>query len=48
MLYSLAAMRGIKAAGAAKAQLAKSMTAAQIAEADKRTSEWKPKFENHS
>jgi TPR repeat protein len=48
MLYSLAAMRGIKAAGAAKAQLVKSMTAAQIAEADKRTSEWKPKFENHS
>jgi uncharacterized protein len=48
MLYSLAAMRGIKAAAAAKAQLAKSMTAAQIAEADKRTSDWKPKFENHS
>jgi TPR repeat protein len=45
MLYTLAAQHGVKAAGAAKDSLAKSMTAAQIAEADKKAHDWKPKFE---
>lgn len=45
MLYSLAAQHGVKAAGDAKDRLAKSMTAAQIAEADKKAHDWKPKFE---
>jgi len=47
MLYTLAAKHGIKAAGAAKEQLAKSMTAAQVAEAEKRAGEWKPKLERN-
>jgi TPR repeat protein len=46
MMYSLAAKRGIIAAGAAKEQIAKSMTGAQVAEAEKRAREWKPKPEH--
>jgi uncharacterized protein len=45
-MYTLAATRGIKAAGAAKDQLAKSMSAAQVAEAEKRAQDWKPKPEH--
>jgi uncharacterized protein len=45
MLYTLAAQHGVKAAGDAKDSLAKSMTAEQIAEADKKARDWKPKFE---
>lgn len=48
MMYTLAATRGIKAAGVAKEQLAKSMTAAQVSEAEKRAAEWKPKLEGRS
>ncbi|HZT27894.1 MAG TPA: tetratricopeptide repeat protein [Pseudolabrys sp.] len=46
MLYSLAADRGIKAAAEAKQQLAASMSREQIAEADKRAAEWRPKPEH--
>ena len=45
MLYSLAASFGIKAAGTARDQLAKTMTADQIAQAEKMAKDWKPKFE---
>jgi TPR repeat protein len=45
MLYSLAAQHGVKAAAEAKDGLAKSMTAAQIAEAETKAHDWKPKFE---
>jgi len=45
MLYSLAAAQGIKAAGAAKDRLAKSMTPEQLSEADKRARAWRPKLE---
>ena len=45
MYYSLAAARGLKAAAAAKATLAKSMSTSQIAEAEKRARAWHPKPE---
>ena len=44
-LYSLAAARGVKAAGDAKTQLAKSMTAAQISEAEAQVRGWAAKPE---
>jgi hypothetical protein len=43
MLYSLAAATGTKAAGVAKDQLAKSMSADQLAQAEKMVKDWKPK-----
>jgi uncharacterized protein len=46
MFYTLAAKLGIKAAETAKEQLARSMSATQVAEAEKRASEWKPKLES--
>jgi hypothetical protein len=45
MLYSLAAARGVEAAGDAKAQLAKTMSAAQITEAETRERAWTAKPE---
>jgi TPR repeat protein len=45
MLYSLAAARGIKAAEDAKARLAKSMSADQIADAEARARAWTAKPE---
>ena len=45
MLYTLAAAQGVRAAGAAKEQLAKSMSAEQIAQANKMAKDWKPKPE---
>jgi TPR repeat protein len=45
MFYTLATMRNIKAAGPAKAQLEKSMSADQIAEALKRVYAWQAKSE---
>jgi TPR repeat protein len=45
MLYSLAAGFGIKPASIARDQLAKTMTAEQIAQAEKMAKDWKPKPE---
>jgi hypothetical protein len=47
LLYGLAATSGIKAAGAAKDQVAKSMTPEQIAQAEKMAKDWKPKLEDN-
>jgi TPR repeat protein len=47
LLYGLAATSGIKAAGAAKNQLAKTMTPEQIAQAEKMAKDWKPKLEDN-
>lgn len=45
MFYTVAAIQGIRGAKLAKAQLEKSMTAAQIAEAEKRAYAWRAKPE---
>jgi len=45
MLLSLAAAKGIKAAGEAREKLMKSMDSAQVAEAEKMAHDWKPKPE---
>lgn len=47
LLYGLAATSGIRAAGAAKDQLAKSMSADQIAQAEKMAKDWKPTLEDN-
>jgi hypothetical protein len=47
LLYGLAATSGIKAAAAAKDQVAKSMTPEQIAQAVKMAKDWKPKLEDN-
>jgi uncharacterized protein len=44
MFYNLAANGTVKAAGLARDQLAKSMTADQIAQAEKMAKDWKPKL----